>query len=504
MTLVRAAALLLAVAAGVVGIWRGTWAVGGSDSSCYGLMAQAFARGRLQPTAHLALEAPWPMASATFAPGGFIPSTRRADASAPVCAPGFSLLLAPLYALAGPDAIFLLTPLAGSMLVYLTFLFGTRLMDDVAAFAGSVLVAVSPVFVFQVVQPMNDVVVAALWVAIVVLCAQDRDRPAWVGVVTGVVLLIRPNLAPAAVVVGIWFLRQGTDRFVKFVAASAPALLCLVALNTWLYGHPFGSGYGAPTDLFAWSHLPANLENYGRSLLLTQLGFPLVGLGAIAVAGGSQRPIVGLSTAMALAIIGVYLLYRPLPEWWYLRFFLPALPVLTVLAMFVLTSLMAKSVVRQRAIAAIVAAVVGAYGASSFAMREAMDLHRLEQRFRLAGTVARDQLPAHSIYLTVWESGSVRFHADREAVVWDSLDPSSLETALQWLTARGREPYIMIEDWEEPVFRERFSASSPIGQLDWPPRYAIDRRVRIYRPADRALYWGGGSVPTEFINSDRR
>jgi hypothetical protein len=503
-TLVRAAALVLAVVAGVVGICRGTWAVGGSDSSCYGLMAQAFARGSLQPTADLALEAPWPMAPATFAPGGFIPSPRRAAASSPVCAPGFSLLLAPFYALAGPDAIFLLTPFAGSLLVYLTFLLGTRLMDEVAAFAASVLVAASPVFVFQVVQPMNDVVVAALWVAIVVLCAQDRDRPTWVGVLTGAALLVRPNLAPAAVVVGVWFLRNGTDRLAKFVAASAPALLLLVALNTWLYGHPLGSGYGSPADLFAWSHLPVNLENYGRSLVLTQLGFPLIGLAAIIVARGSQRSIVGLSSAMALAIIGVYLLYRPLPEWWYLRFFLPALPVLTVLAIYVLTSLMAMSVARQRTIAAIVTAVIGAYGASSFAMREALDLHRLEQRFRLAGTVARDRLPAHSVYLTVWESGSVRFHADREVVVWDSLDPSSLETGLQWLTARGREPYIMIEDWEEPVFRERFSTYSPIGQLDWPPRYAIDRRVRIYRPADRALYWEGGAVPTTFVNSDRR
>ena len=33
---------------------RGTYAAGGSDSSCYALMADAFASGRLQPSSALA------------------------------------------------------------------------------------------------------------------------------------------------------------------------------------------------------------------------------------------------------------------------------------------------------------------------------------------------------------------------------------------------------------------------------------------------------------------
>ena len=93
-----AAIVLLGLAiAGAVGLWRGTWAVGGSDSSCYALMAQAFATGRLQPSSTFARDAPWPDAQTTAAPGGFIPSPVRADASSPVCAPGFALLLAPLH-----------------------------------------------------------------------------------------------------------------------------------------------------------------------------------------------------------------------------------------------------------------------------------------------------------------------------------------------------------------------------------------------------------------------
>jgi hypothetical protein len=97
----------------------------------------------------------------------------------------------------------------------------------------------------------------------------------------------------------------------------------------------------------------------------------------------------------------------------------------------------------------------------------------------------------------------VRYHADREAVLWDSLDASALDLAVEWLTQNGREPYILIEDWEEPAFREKFSQHSSIGGLDWPPRFDIERRVRIYRPADRDTFFRGGNVPTEVVRPDR-
>jgi hypothetical protein len=40
---------------------------------------------------------------------------------------------------------------------------------------------------------------------------------------------------------------------------------------------------------------------------------------------------------------------------------------------------------------------------------------------------------------------------------------------------------------------------SDIGKLDWPPKYEIDRVVRIYDPQDRARYHRGERVDTEFL-----
>ena len=53
------------------------------------------------------------------APAGFLPSAIRAGAAVPVCAPGYSLLIAPLVAVLGPDAVHLVPPVAAGVLVWL-------------------------------------------------------------------------------------------------------------------------------------------------------------------------------------------------------------------------------------------------------------------------------------------------------------------------------------------------------------------------------------------------
>ena len=496
--MLRVMAVAVALAAGIAGVWRGTWAVGGSDSSCYALMAAAFAGGRLQPTTELAEAAPWPDATRTFAPAGFIPSPVTPGAASPVCAPGFSLLLSPFNLVGGADAIFVVTPIAGAVLVYLTFVLGRHLAGELAGLASAMVVATAPVFVFQVVQPMNDVVVAALWVAVLTLAARTHDHSAWMGAVTGVALLVRPNLAPAAVCVAAWCVAGGARRLAKFVAALIPFVLAIGVLNALLYGHPLRTGYGDVQGLFAPAHVLQNIRNYGTALLATQLAFPLLGLLMVFVVPRHQRRLVMLTLAVSIAVIAVYVFYRPLPEWWYLRFLLPALPPLTALAMSVL-------VIASRRTTAVVPAVaiVMLFATTSDAMREALDLWRLERRFRTTGMIAREELPANAVFITVWESGSVRYHANREALLWDSLEPSALDAAVDWLSSNGREPFIIVEDWEEPLFRERFAAHSALGNLDWPPAFDVDRRVKIFRPSDRGRYLNGEAVPTQYARPNR-
>ena len=150
-------------------------------------------------------------------------------------------------------------------------------------------------------------------------------------------------------------------------------------------------------------------------------------------------------------------------------------------------------------IAAVVLAILGTRVAGD---RDAFALQRMEGRYRDAAAMVAERLPANAVLVTVWQSGSVRFHAGREAVMWDSLDPAWLDRAVDWLTARGLKPYFLFERREEPEFRARFRGHSTFGALDWPPRFDLNRQVRIYDPADRAGYLAGTQYPTE--NQPRR
>ena len=129
--------------------------------------------------------------------------------------------------------------------------------------------------------------------------------------------------------------------------------------------------------------------------------------------------------------------------------------------------------------------------------RQILQLQQLEGRYRTIARAVHDRLPDNAVLITEWESGSIRFHAGREVVLWESFDPAWLDRGVSWLRARGYQPYLLFERREERAFRERFQATSDTGRLDWPPRLDLDRQVRIYDPADRARFMAGESYVTE-------
>src|SRR4051812_24347336 len=136
-----AARIALAAAACVliVAIAWNTRAAGGSDSSCYALQADAFAHGRATlapPLPGVLPDAP----PAVFAPTGFIPSPRAAHDAVPICGPGLALAMAPAFAVTR-DAVFLVVPLFAALAVWLTFLFGRTIDDEVTGAAAAVLLA---------------------------------------------------------------------------------------------------------------------------------------------------------------------------------------------------------------------------------------------------------------------------------------------------------------------------------------------------------------------------
>jgi hypothetical protein len=506
-----------AVAVAAVGFVYGTYAAGGSDSSCYALMADAFASGHLQPTSALVSQVPWPDAPRTFTPGGFVASQTNSSASAPVCAPGFSLLLAPLVMAAGTDAVFMLTPIAGALLVWLTFVAARHMAGPLAGAMAAVLMAVSPPMLYQVVQPMNDVITAALWIATFVALVTRRWMVA--GLCCGVALLVRPNLLPLGIVATLFVIasvsvtrvsgpapnrRSPLTQVAGFAIAAIPFCVLVLFLNDALYGSPFRTGYGQLGHLFGVAAARVNAPRYFAWLVDTHTPFPLLSFAAPFLLPREHRPCAWLAVSLIAATCLVYFIYVPFNEWTYVRFLLPAISMMNVLACAVTVTLLQYAPAFGRVVVVMaLTAGLGAFCVHVARDRQAFALKFLEQRYRSAGIVVRDRLPADAVVLAEWDSGAVRFHGRKEALTWQGLDPAWLDRSLMWLDEHGRTPYILLESWEEPGFRTHFNGSE-IGKLDWPPKYEVDRSVRIYDPRDRSRYDRGERVETEYLWPLRR
>ena len=69
----------------------------------------------------------------------------------------------------------------------------------------------------------------------------------------------------------------------------------------------------------------------------------------------------------------------------------------------------------------------------------------------------------------------------------------------------GYEPYLLLEAWEIPLFRQQFGGASQYADLDWPPaiEYQDISQVGVYRFADRARHRAGEPVATTRITYAR-
>jgi hypothetical protein len=291
-------------------------------------------------------------------------------------------------------------------------------------------------------------------------------------------------------------------RNVLFLLAAAPGVAVMAWLNAARYGSPLASGYGSADVLFSFAHVGSNLARYPRWLIETET--PLFAAALLAPWWAWRRParasLVLVSLTSLVLTIATYLAYTVFDDWWYLRFLLPALPVLAVLSVAVLLE-PARGRPALRVGAAIATCVlVGAWHLHAARARHVLDLQALESRFAIAGRYAGRALPANAVVLAVQQSGSIRYHGGRATIAWDAMPPRGLDATIGALRAAGRPAYMALEDGEEAGFRARFSGQQ-FGALDWPPHaeFQLPVRVRLYDTGERAAYLSGQGVATEYV-----
>ena len=510
----------LAVIVVAIGLKFGALVAGGSDSYGYVSQADVWASGTFRFDEPLIREFAGRVDRDVFVPLGY-QAVGETGTVVPMYPPGLPMMMAVFHRLAGRDAVFYVVPLLAGLAILATYVIGTRLGGRAVAVGAAALLATSPSFLFQLTAaPMSDVPVTAWWAVVLALALFNSPGAALgSGLAASAAILTRPNLAPLAVIPMItatWEAlryRTGLRRAIAWAAAYAagviPGCLVIALLNSAWYGSPLKSGYGSLESLYHWQNALPNLARYPwwiveseTPLVLLSFAAPLL-VSRVAAKGrlGPQARAVTVSFMVFIAVVlASYLLYEAFNAWWFVRFMLPAFPPLLVLTTvaIVALSLRLSPLLRVLIPSALIAVMV--WHGLTYAMDHAVFTARTERKYAAVADYISRRLPKNAALLSMQHSGSIRYYAGRATVRYDHIRPAQLESTLAALSESGYRPYIVVEPWEVPQFRKRYTGYSPLASLDWPP-LAIMREtdIRIYDPADRPAFLAGRLPLTETV-----
>jgi hypothetical protein len=390
---------------------------------------------------------------------------------------------------------YLVTPILGAATIFLTYVLGARVWSPLVGLAAASWLAASPSFLYMLMWPMSDVPVSAFVTGAVIAATSDfRRRAVCAGFLSGVVILIRPNLIQLLIVLGVLVVflqkcswRERLKTAVWFGAGAAPCVLAIAVINTRLYGAPWQSGYGSLQEIYGWEQFVSNLSRYPKWFVDSQTPFVLFLIVPFVLwrqIPRERRVALAALASVACAIWLSYMFYQAYEEWWYLRFMLPALPILLVLAAIGCQLTLARVDARYRRIILCVLVASIALMQINYAIDKTV--HRLcsnESTHVSVGDYVRRNLPANAVILGLQYSGSVRMYGQRLTMRYDTLSPNWWPRAADVLTSLGLRPYVVLADFEEVTFRRKFQLSdaedapgSVIAEI------AAPARVKVYDP----------------------
>jgi hypothetical protein len=500
-----AIAIVLAAAVAGVGIAFGTYVVAASDPSAYISQARLITKGDLVVPVPLASQVSWPMTEWSFAPLGYRPGPHPAEI-VPTYPPGLPLIMAIALFVAGENGPFFIGPFFAALSVFGAYVLAARLHSRTAGVIAAVLMAFSPLLLSQVVQAMSDIPATGLWT--LALIAALAGRPLAAGAVSGLAIAVRPSLLPLAGVVAlllaIWSEggRAAFAALFKFALAVVPAVAALAWIQWSLYANPLASGHGTFAEMFSSTNVLPNIRAYAMRVLTGET--PALALIAASIvtsvvgwrgrkseirpapAAPAVIPSVCLAVLMAIPVLACYLAYGVFSDWAYLRFLLPIWPAALAAAGAVIgnASLRLSPAIRTQVLL-VVLTLVSARNVMKAAHEGSFTLWVDASRYGTAGRYLEAVLPKNAVIVASQHSGSASYYTGRPIVRWDSLHVG-FDEALDDLARLGRQPVIVVEDWEEALLRQKFPAST-FARLDWPARADFGRttRVRLFDPADR-------------------
>lgn len=485
----RGTAVALAASVTVIGIAYMSTVASGADGSGYVSQADRWIHGRLKPPQPWVGDVPWPHAQWTFSPLGYKPVEDGPPFSqAPTYAPGLPLMMAGAKIIGGQAALFLVVPLCGGILVLATFGIARRLRGPACGVIAAWLVATSPIVIWMLIFPMSDVPVGAAWTTAFLVMLSDGIVPALsAGLLAALAILIRPNLFFLAPIMGIWFLiRRGTGPtatpwsrrardLLWFMVGVAPGPIFIALLFKYLFGSPTESGYGRFSDMLAAANVWPNLRLYFHWAMDVQRIFTIVGLAGVVAPfliwpkGEARRA----ATVLSLVFLGItaeYAFYIVFDDWTFLRFFVPAWPILAVGAAGLVMTVWERLPAAPRLAAAAALVVLGATGVRTARDRFAFELWHGNRRYTAAAMLLARLSPPNSVAFSMEDSGSIRYYSGRLPLRWDEMPEDWLDRSVDWLTASGVHTYAVLDEAADEVgrFRDHFKDQRDLRLIETP------------------------------------
>ena len=514
--------LALLIVALIVGltIRHNTFAAWATDSGAYLSSGQAWARGDLFTPATFVFWAPWAAEGPVEFPYGHVqgPIKGTITGQDPL---GYPLLIAAALKLTGSDlAPHLVSPLLAGMLVWCAFVLGRLMVTPWAGALAALLIGATPVVWSHSIIPFSDVPAVAFWALSWVMSVRSGyGAAAASGAAAAMATMIRPNLAPLAVVLAVTVafaerssLQQALKRLLIFGVVGALGPLLILWSQAELYGHPLQSGYRVPMEyFFQLERVSYNAGLYPRMLaeLHTWVAFggllyvPFAVHGMHASGQSYTRGVVALS-AVGLILVNytLYLPYLTYVGWHWLRFLLPAL-----LAMFVLLAAGVDQLrvwLAQRwpkaAPVAILPALFVAWAGEAH-LRPGVGYERIHMTQRYL----QDALPSNAVILTNTHGGAWTAASGRPSLRLDVLSGDNLDRVVADLQRRQWRPvFIFDAATEGDFFAYRYKAAE-LGRLTWPARAEVttSTSVLVYDIRDREAFFSGDRWPTDVLLGGR-
>jgi hypothetical protein len=200
-----------------------------------------------------------------------------------------------------------------------------------------------------------------------------------------------------------------------------------------------------------------------------------------------------------------YFFYVHFHDWWYLRFFLPAFTLLFILLAAAVTWL-------TRTLPAAIALPLLVVFLAFYVQQRVefilglgtLTIGHGEGRYIALAEYVEKELPPNAVFISMQHSGTLRFYSGRRTLRFDFIPPGEFSSTIDWLTAHDHRPFLILEDWEEAIYRDHLATvGDRLARLDMGIVAELRRPVRV-RVYDPLLPFVDGKQPQKIVMPEDR